>query len=109
MQDQDDELKPLVVSYAEAGRMLMGTSERTIRRMVAAGKLPTVRVRGRVGIPYAALEEYVQQNTYYSGPIPYTRGTRAPGPAGPDHLLTAAEQLQKLLEQGKSKKNRTRL
>ena len=57
---------PLVLSYAEAGKQLMGASERTIRRMVAKGELPTVRVRGRVGIPYTAIAEYVQNNTNYS-------------------------------------------
>ncbi len=108
MQDQDDELKPLVVSYAEAGRLLMGASERTMRRMVAEGKLPTVRVRSRIGIPYAALEEYVQKNTYYSGPIPYTRRTRTTGPIGGGHSPTSGDRLAELLKRKPPGKKRTR-
>ncbi|MEW8624071.1 MAG: helix-turn-helix domain-containing protein [Candidatus Thiodiazotropha endolucinida] len=57
---------PLVVTYAEAGKMLLGISESTVRRMVSDGDLPYVKVRGRVGIPYDALLEYVKNRTRYA-------------------------------------------
>ncbi|MEW8660754.1 MAG: helix-turn-helix domain-containing protein, partial [Candidatus Thiodiazotropha endolucinida] len=57
---------PLVVTYAEAGKMLLGISESTVRRMVADGELPYVKIRWRVGIPYDALLEYVKNQTRYA-------------------------------------------
>ncbi|MEW8439901.1 MAG: helix-turn-helix domain-containing protein [Candidatus Thiodiazotropha taylori] len=56
---------PLIVTYAEAGKMLLNISERTVRRMVSNGDLPYVKVRGRVGIPYEALLEYVKNQTQF--------------------------------------------
>lgn len=58
--------KPLVVTYAEAGKILMGISARSVRRMVDKGDLPYVKVRGRVGIPYDALLVYVNSRTQFA-------------------------------------------
>lgn len=44
--DADGDDMSLVVTYAEAGRML-GCSERTVRREVADGSLPSIKVAGR--------------------------------------------------------------
>jgi len=37
-------MKPLVLTFSEAGQQLMGVSARTIRRMVENGELPVVSV-----------------------------------------------------------------
>ena len=52
----------LAVTYAEAGELLAGVSVRTIRRMVAAGELPVVRVHGRPTIPVAAIQAYLDRH-----------------------------------------------
>lgn len=57
---------PVIITYAEAGKMLLGISERTVRRMVSNGDLPYVKVRGRVGVPYDAVLEYVQRQTQFA-------------------------------------------
>ena len=55
----------LAVTYAEAGELLAGVSVRTVRRMVAAGELPIVRVHGRPTIPVAAIQAYIDRQARY--------------------------------------------
>jgi|GEM_PF-6660768 len=50
---------PLLLTYAQAGEQLAGSSERTVRRMVARGELPIVEIGRRRGIPYAAIADLV--------------------------------------------------
>lgn len=52
-------LAPRVVTATEAGRLL-GVSERTIRRLIEDGRLPTVpHVGDRVLVPVAAIDAFV--------------------------------------------------
>jgi excisionase family DNA binding protein len=50
----------VMLSYRAAGARL-GVSDRTIRRMVAAGRLPVVRVGASPRVPVAALETLVPE------------------------------------------------
>ncbi|MEW8027109.1 MAG: helix-turn-helix domain-containing protein [Candidatus Thiodiazotropha endolucinida] len=43
--------KPLIVTYAEAGKILMGISARSVRRIVKNGDLPYVKVGGACWYP----------------------------------------------------------
>lgn len=47
--------RPLAVSIRTAATAL-DTSQDTVRRMIAANELPTIRVRGGVRIPWADLQ-----------------------------------------------------
>ncbi|MCG7931486.1 MAG: helix-turn-helix domain-containing protein [Candidatus Thiodiazotropha lotti] len=101
---------PLVVTYAEAGKMLLGISEQTVRRMVSDGDLPYVKVRGRVGIPYDALLEYVKNQTRYAESKQHreqylttdqiVRSDRSRAP------ITQADRLAELVKLGISKKQK---
>jgi excisionase family DNA binding protein len=53
----------LAYSYLEAAEKLGGISVRTIRRLVASGALPVLRVLSRVLIPAEALRAYVAAGT----------------------------------------------
>lgn len=50
---------PLLLNLADAAAHLGGVSVRTVRRLIEAGDLPTVRVLGRITIPAAALESWI--------------------------------------------------
>lgn len=49
----------LTYSASEAAAVL-GVSTSTIYRMVAAGEIPTRRLRGRIVIPKAALQRWLE-------------------------------------------------
>ena len=54
--------EPLFLSIPRAAARL-GVSAKTVKRMVAAGELPSLHVRRRVVIPTKALDQWVEQNT----------------------------------------------
>ena len=54
---RDDQ--PLLYSIDAAATQLGCVSARTVRRLIETGELPSVKVRGRVLIPAAALTEWV--------------------------------------------------
>ncbi|MCG8016303.1 MAG: helix-turn-helix domain-containing protein [Candidatus Thiodiazotropha sp. 'RUGA'] len=102
--------RQLVVTYAEAGKILMGISERTVRRLVAKGDLPFIKIGGRVGIPYEALCNYVSSKTQFveskqrrkryltADQIAHTGGSRT--------LITPADRLAELVKLATSKKQK---
>jgi excisionase family DNA binding protein len=52
----------LLMDIPQAAEILGGISKETVRRLIASGELPIVRLRGRVLIEEAALVELVQRN-----------------------------------------------
>ncbi|MDD2770363.1 MAG: helix-turn-helix domain-containing protein, partial [Methylococcus sp.] len=50
---------PLLLSLQDAAQQLGGVSARTVRRMIEAGELPAVRVRGRLTVPLASIQAWV--------------------------------------------------
>ena len=44
---------PLLLNLAETARQLGQVSTKTVRRMIASGELPSVKVRGSVKVPVA--------------------------------------------------------
>jgi len=52
----DVQVAPRFLSVPQVARML-GMSPMTLYRAIAAGKFPAVRIRGRLIVPMAALEE----------------------------------------------------
>lgn len=55
-------LKPLVVSYTEAGKML-GVCSRVVWQLVKDGKLKATRIGRSVRIPIAELERFIADQT----------------------------------------------
>ena len=55
----DDGLVSLAYTYHDAGKLLGDVSERTVRRLVAAGELAVVDVGGQRRIARADLERYL--------------------------------------------------
>jgi excisionase family DNA binding protein len=53
----------LLMDIPQAAAMLGGISKETVRRLIATGELPIVRIRGRVLIEEAALHELVERHT----------------------------------------------
>ncbi len=84
---------PLALTFGEAGRCL-GVSDRTIRRLIEAGELEFVKVRGAVRIPYGALARYVASNTQCR-PKSAGAGHRAGSRSGA--TARAARELESLL------------
>lgn len=54
--------KKLLLSLDDAAKQLGGVSAPTVRRMIEAGELPAVRVRGRLTVPMASLHAWVAAN-----------------------------------------------
>ncbi len=58
---KNPELKPLLVTTAEA-RRLLGIGQTTYWKLVKSGKIQTAEVAGRRLPVYASIEEYVQKS-----------------------------------------------
>lgn len=54
------QVSPKLLSYAAAAQIL-GVGERTVKRLVAAGDLPVVRVLGSARIRVEQLDSYIEQ------------------------------------------------
>lgn len=61
MVDQLRRLDRLALRQSEVAELL-GVSFDTVKRMVRAGELPVVRLRGSVRIPRKALEQWLDDN-----------------------------------------------
>lgn len=68
---------PLLWSLEEAGRQLGGVSARTVRRMIQAGELPSLKVRGRLKVPAAAVREWVERQVASTGSTSDLAGAKA--------------------------------
>jgi excisionase family DNA binding protein len=51
---------PLTLSIPEAAR-LVGVSEKTVRRQVARGRFPHVRIGGRIRIPVDVVHRWLEE------------------------------------------------
>ena len=84
---------PLLLTFEGAAEAL-GVSARTVRRMVDAGELPYIRIRGAVRLPCDALRAWIAQHQR-NAPCP-TADQAAPSGGSPTRT-TAARELESLL------------
>ena len=68
-------------SVAETARML-GTSEMTLYRAIAAGEFPAVRIRGRIIVPRQAIEAITAAAMRRNGLVDAAEGVGRGDPAG---------------------------
>jgi excisionase family DNA binding protein len=61
---------PLAVSVDRASAEYIDLSPATIRRLIARGEFPHIRVETRVLVPVAALAQWVEQRTIAAGSSP---------------------------------------
>jgi excisionase family DNA binding protein len=57
----------LLLGVPEAAELLGGISPTTVRRLIAAGDLPVIRLGTRVLIERKSLERWIEQTKHYAG------------------------------------------